>query len=185
MIVNVPPWTSSGLSLPSRARVASSAIAAASPSTLSRCACRITGTTRPFLERDRDPEVDVVVEDHLIPVDRGVEDREAPQRLDGRQSDERQIGRLDPAPAHRLLQLSATSGHRREVRLDDRRAVRRRREATETMCSAIALRIGESGSRRVRPTRRLRRSPARAPADTESPCAAPAPPFPASPHRSR
>ena len=44
VIVNVPPWTSSGCRRFSRARAARSPIAAAIPSTLSRCAWRITGT---------------------------------------------------------------------------------------------------------------------------------------------
>ena len=47
VIVNVPPWTSSGSSLPERARSATSAMAAAIPSRLSRWAFGITGTIRP------------------------------------------------------------------------------------------------------------------------------------------
>ena len=48
VIVNVPPWTSSGRSFFVRARSAMSWIARAVPVRLRSCALRMTGTMRPF-----------------------------------------------------------------------------------------------------------------------------------------
>ena len=48
VIVNVPPWTSSGSSFFVRARAARSAIARAIPSRLRSCAFLITGTISPL-----------------------------------------------------------------------------------------------------------------------------------------
>ncbi len=44
---------------------------------------------------DGDPQVDVVVDDELVVADRGVDVRELGDGVDGRPSDERQIGEAD------------------------------------------------------------------------------------------
>ena len=84
---------------------------------------------QPLVERHRDPEVDVVVMDELVAIDRRVEDRVMGESLDRRAGDEGEIGEPHAAPRHRLLELGAARRDARHVDLDDRRAVRRRAAA--------------------------------------------------------
>ena len=63
--------------------------------------------------------------DDLVAVDRRVEHRVAPQRLDRRVGDVREVGERDAAPRHRVPQPRAARRHARHVDLDDRRAVSR------------------------------------------------------------
>ena len=67
-----------------RARVARSSIARLRPSRFFSSAFLMTGHDKPIVERDRDAEVDVLLVDDVVAVDRGIDDRELAQRVDRR-----------------------------------------------------------------------------------------------------
>ena len=94
VIVNVPPWTSSGSSPPARARSATSAI----PAILQAEALGLADhrDDQALLEGDRDPEVDLLLVDDLIAVQPRVQDRMALVPSTG-PGDERQVGEQDIA----------------------------------------------------------------------------------------
>ena len=72
-MVKVPPCISSMVSVPSLARLPKSAIVFSISAKLSAWASRMTGTTRPLRRRDRDRDVEIVVIDDLLALDRGVD----------------------------------------------------------------------------------------------------------------
>src|SRR5919201_3552238 len=78
------------------------------------------------LERDRDSEVDVVLDHHLLAADLGVDPRPVLDRLDRRAGDEGEV-RGGDAVALLVLRFEALSDRDdlREVDLEDRRNVRR------------------------------------------------------------
>ena len=90
--VNVPPVSSSGVTLLVRVRSARSAILRASPARLRSPALWMTGDEQAALGVDGDAEVlGVVVGDRAgLVVDRGVDDGCCLERLDGGQREERQ-----------------------------------------------------------------------------------------------
>ena len=127
VIVNVPPATSSGLSCFARARFARSAIGAAQARRrFFSSAFLIDRHDQPPVERDRDADVDVLVIDDVVAVDRGVDDRHGAQRVDRRLDDERHVGELGAGALElRLLRL-ADLRDAAEVHLEHRVHVRRR-----------------------------------------------------------
>ena len=77
------------------------------------------------LERDGDPEVDVLLDHKLLAANLGVHPRPVLDRLDRRARDEREVGRVDAVAALVLgLQLLADRDHLRHVDLEDGRHVR-------------------------------------------------------------
>ena len=54
----------------------------------------MTGHDQPPVERHGDADVDVLVVDDVVAVDRRVDDRHGAQRVDDRLDDERQVGQL-------------------------------------------------------------------------------------------
>ena len=123
VIVKVPPWTSSGWrpAIPRPLRDVGDRRRHA-------LEAQPLGLTdhrhhEAVVQGDRDAEVDVLVVDDLVLADRGVQPRVSLQRLDRRQRDERQIGEVDAAPAHRVALRRPPGGDPGEVRLHDRRAV--------------------------------------------------------------
>ena len=91
VIVNVPPWTSSGVSFLFRARVATSLTARARPIRFIVSAPLTTGTMRPLVQGDRDPQVHVVLADQLVAADLPVDVGEGEQRLGDRPGHERHV----------------------------------------------------------------------------------------------
>ena len=82
MIVNVPPCTSSGFSFFDRARVREILDRAAQPEQILLVGVPDHRHDQPLIERHRDAEVDVLLVDDVVAVDRGVDDRERAQRVD-------------------------------------------------------------------------------------------------------
>ena len=154
VIVNVPPWTSSGRSFFVRARSARSAIARAIPSRFFSSALRMTGHDQALavVERDGDAEVDEALGDDLVAADLGVHARPRLQRVDDGAGDEREVGE---AHAVLLARTPAFSRSRIATTFDmsiSKTVVTCAEVCTErTMCSAIALRITVIGSRSARP----------------------------------
>ena len=101
LIVNVPPCIWSGLSLPSRASLASSPISLAISGTVFLSTSRITGTIRPLRRVGGEADVPVVLQHQRVAVEAGVELGELLQRRHRRLHHERQHADLDA----RLLQL--------------------------------------------------------------------------------
>ncbi len=149
MIVKVPPWTSSGSRRFPRA-LREVGDRGRHPLEAQPLGLADHRHDQAVVEGDRDPEVDVLVVDDLVFADRGVQQRVSLQRLDRRERDERQIGEVDAAPAHRLA-LGAPPATTREKSTStivvQWAAVRR----LSVMCRAIAWRIGDIGSARVGP----------------------------------
>ena len=106
-IEKVPPCIWSGLSLPSRASLASSPISFAISTTPFLSASRITGTTRPLRRVGGEADVVVLLEDQVVAVERGVELGELLQRRDRRLDHEREHADLDAALLVLLVQLHA------------------------------------------------------------------------------
>ena len=78
VIVNVPPCTSSGLSFFDRARVGQVVDRAAQAEQVLLVGIPDHRHDQAVVERDGDPEVDVLLVDDVVAVDRGVDDRELP-----------------------------------------------------------------------------------------------------------
>ena len=90
--VNVPPSTSSTFSCLARARCARSCTARQSSSRLLRSARADHRHDQSLLERHGNPQVDVVLVDDVLAVERGVDVRELPDRVGRRLGDERRVG---------------------------------------------------------------------------------------------
>ena len=54
----------------------------------------MTGTISPVSSATAMPEVDVALVDDVVAVERGVDDRKLPDRVDDRLGDERRVGQL-------------------------------------------------------------------------------------------
>ena len=84
---------------------------------------------QPAVERDGDAEVDVLLVDDVVAVERGVDERMPAERVDDRLGDERHVGQLRAAPLVVRLLLLADPLDGREVDVEDRVHVRRRAPA--------------------------------------------------------
>ena len=100
VIVNVPPWTSSGLEPLGPGSLGEVGDRGGEPLEAEPLRLVDHGHDQPVLEGDRDPEVDVVVVDDLLAVDRRVERRMMLERLDRGRGDEREVGERDAALRH-------------------------------------------------------------------------------------
>ena len=146
VIVNVAPSTSSGPRRPARARSATSPIAAASPSALSRWASRITGTIRPASRATAIPRWTDSWATISSPSIDELRIGCSPERGDRRLGDERERRQPHAAALHRpalASRLRATADMSTSTTVVQWADVRR----LSTMCRAIALRIGDIGSR--------------------------------------
>ena len=125
VMVNVPPCTSSGLSCLARARVGQVGDAAAEPEQVLLVGVLQDGDDEPPVERDGDAEVDVLLVDDVVAVERRVEDRKRAQRAGDRLGDERQERQLRAVALVRRLLLLAQLRDTREVHFEHRVDVRR------------------------------------------------------------
>ena len=128
VIVNVPPVSSSSVSLPSRARVAYADDRLLDLAERQRIGVAQHRHDQAAIGRDGDADVVVLVIDDVVAVDRGIDDREALQRLDAGLDEERH--EAEPRAVlllEALLVVRAQFVDRLEVDLVEGRQHRRRR----------------------------------------------------------
>ena len=94
VMVNVPCWTSSGFSFfgPGASRQIVDGATQAEEILLVRVPD--DGNDQSLIQRDSDPEVDVLLVNDVVPVDRRVDIRELAQRIDNHFGDEARVGEL-------------------------------------------------------------------------------------------
>ena len=119
VIVNVLPCTSSGMSCLARARVATSLIALRQAGHAHRVGALDDRDDQAVVERDRDAEVHVALQDQLVAAELGVHVRVCQQRVADRLRDERHVGEADAlALLERVLRLRAQAHDVLHVDLD-------------------------------------------------------------------
>ena len=129
VIVKVPPLISSGVSFLARARSARSTSAREQAEQVHLLGVLDDRHDEPLgvVDRHRDAEVDVALDDDLVAADLGVDPRPVRDRVDDGAHDERHERELDAvAPLVARVQLLAQVDDARHVDLDHRRDVRRR-----------------------------------------------------------
>ena len=116
VIVNVPPWRSSTVIVPSRALVAKPAMVFSIAANESRSASRIDGDHQAAVGADGHADVEVIVKDDLVAVDAAVDGGKSLQGFDDRLDEERHEAEPDPVlRLKRLFVVGPQLDHSRHV----------------------------------------------------------------------
>ena len=153
VIVNVPPWTSSGISFFVRARLGQvgDRTRDAEQVEVLRVPDHRDDQALAVLERDGDAEVDERPRDDLLAADLAVDPRPVAQRLDGGLGDEREVGRVDAVGATGTPSSAARAPRRRATCRPRSRSSRAPRCRASGACAR--RRRGASRSSAPRPRR--------------------------------
>ncbi len=111
VIVNVPPFRSSSVSVPSSARFANDADLLLDLRERQLVRVAQHRHDQPLAGADRDADVVVVLEDHLVALDLGVDPRKPAQRADGGLDEERRDAEADAVPLLERLLVPLAQRH--------------------------------------------------------------------------